>query len=164
MMRLETLKKVNRYAWVAAGLIALTAGGVAAWARSPGGHSSLNAELIDAARSGNGTEVRFLLTLGADPNAQGKNGDTALIAATYAPESSGPIVTRMIDGHMVCHQDTTPAAYGEIVHALMSAGADPKLANRQGMTAITRAQEIHAYDYLPELTAGIRGLSKGGNR
>ena len=153
--------KVAARRWAVAALLAFTIGAATAWAHSPRGRRNLNAELIAAARDGNGTEVRFLLALGADPNARDRDGDTALIAAAYAPARPGPIVMRSINGHGSCGQESIPAAYGEIVHALMCSGADPMLENRQGLTAIARAQEIRAYDYLPELTAGIRGRSKG---
>lgn len=93
----------------------------------------LNEPLATAASEGDIREVKFLLKLGASPNAEGVDGMTnALISASQ-------------NGH------------AEVVRLLLEKGADVRRHDDQGETALERAREGH----YPEIVSMLeRAASK----
>src|SRR5438045_3159603 len=93
-------------------LVCLAFGFVCAWvslsASGPG--------LVDAAKSGDLAAVRSLLKGGADPNAAGPDGSTAV--------------------HWAVHRDNL-----EMVNALLAAGARPDLVTRYKVAPLTLAAQ-----------------------
>ena len=80
-----------------------------------------NVRLIQAAERGNLTDVQIALNGGADVNAKGNKGWTALIAASYCGYTYG--------------------SYAEVVKLLLAKGADVNVKNSKGKTALVIAKD-----------------------
>jgi len=102
---------------------------------------------IGAVRSGNVAEVRQMLAQGADPNApEGVNNWTPLLHAVHKNQLGS--VAALLDGHADPNRavhSMTPlmmaAGYGytPIVRVLLTRGADPRLRDLDGLTAVDYA-------------------------
>ena len=121
--------------------------------------------------------ITSLVRNGADVNARGEGGTTALMFAAMFNTNPEIITTLVRDGadvHARGEDGTTAlmaAAYGntnsEIINALLENGASPRLVNDEGKTAFDYAKEnealknTEAYWRLNELRYGNPTKPKG---
>ena len=106
-----------------------------------------SSSFIGAVRSGNVAEVRQMLAQGADPNApEGANDWTPLMHAIHKNQIGS--VAALLDGHADPNRAVngeTPlmmaAGYGytPIVRLLLARGADPRIRDLDGETAVDYA-------------------------
>ena len=105
--------------------------------------------LIEAAAAGDVQRIRKLLAAGADPNARGDGGTTALLAATKArqPDAFQALLDGGADVDLQDGRLDNPFLYAgaegilDILRLATDAGADPAITNRYGGIAIIPASE-----------------------
>lgn len=116
--------------------------------------SAMNTPLLDAARHGDAPAVRQLLDRGALPDTRNDQGQTALLVATHANQvevakvliEAGVDVDHLNRLHWtalleaVILGDGGPR-YVEIVRRLLAAGADPRITDKEGVTALEHARQ-----------------------
>ena len=110
---------------------------------------NMNKQLILAAEAGDTARVQQLLHAGAQINAQDERGRTAVMAATHGNQVA--TVALLIETGADIHQQDelldNPFLYAgaegllEILQLTIAAGADTKLTNRYGGTALIPAAE-----------------------
>ncbi|MEJ2086386.1 MAG: ankyrin repeat domain-containing protein [Acidobacteriota bacterium] len=98
----------------ASNLFSLAAASLLAAVHSAGSRDRFDAELCDAASSGNVSRVKALLADGVSADSADEDGTTALMAAAFAGER-------------------------EIVELMLQAEADPNLQDEAGLTALMNA-------------------------
>jgi len=118
-------------------------------------HTQLNKELIVAAKAGNASEMRQLLSQGANPNAD-EDGLTVLFWATTnnhvecmeaLGEALGEDRVPMVDLNKIHYDKMTPLMFAvifgktEALHWLLDNGADWLLTNSNGNTALDLAKQ-----------------------
>jgi ankyrin repeat protein len=118
-----------------------------------------NAQLIQAAESGDTAAVLALLQGGADINAQDERGRTPVMAATHANQVATvqALIEAGADINFRDHRSDNPFLYAsaegltEIVNLTIAAGADTRLTNRFGGTALIPAAERGHVEIVREL-------------
>src|SRR5260370_871056 len=117
--------------------------------------------LLDAAEAGDNAEVRNLLREGADVNAKGSYGSTALIGAA-ARGHTNTLRTLLEKGADVNAKDNngrtalTEAAFEghtDTVRALLEQGADVNVRDTDGDTALSKAEKQNYSDIIALLKA-----------
>jgi ankyrin repeat protein len=131
--------------------------------------------LIDAARSGNVQSIRAMVAQGADPNAPaGLNGWTPLEHAVHKHQVGS--LTALLDAGAVPNRSsaegTTPlmmaAGYGytDMVQILLRRGANPRLTDLHGMTAldlaITGVSDIDRFTLFDCQNETVKALQAAG--
>ena len=116
--------------------------------------SDLDAKLLDAAQKNDPTDVRALLTAGADANARAADGSTPMIYAAHFGDVRGvqallgakgdPNLTNRY-GVGPMHEAALRADAG-LLETLITAGADVDLALPQGETALMLASRTSGVD------------------
>jgi uncharacterized protein len=125
--------------------------------------TSVNEELIQAAKAGNTARVLELLGQGADINAQDARGRTPVMAATYGNhvETVAALLRAGADVNIRDDMLNNPFLYAgaegflEILKLAYDAGTDPTITNRYGGIAIIPASErghVEVVEYLLEHT------------
>ena len=126
---------------------------------SPAEQQALDAQLIQAAESGDPRAVLSLLAAGAKINATDERGRTAVIAATHANqvETVRALITAGADINIRDNRLDNPFLYAsaeglfEIVQLTIEANADTRLTNRFGRTALIPAAERGHVEIVREL-------------
>ena len=144
---------------------AAVAGGAAIWLVTGGvvAGAADDAQLLDAARRGDGSAVRALLDAGSDANARQPDGATALHWAAHRDDAlmARGLLRAGAEVDAANTYGVTPLslaaanASAAMVELLLAAGADPNAARESGETPLMRAAatgSVAAVDAL--LTAG----------
>lgn len=109
-------------------------------------------DLNRAASEGNLQRIRAPLTAGADVNARGPNGRTALMRSAPAGNTQGvdlllanganPNITDYKEGRtgLIIAAE---AGHNEVASSLFNTGADPNSKDRLGETAMSNAQRLN---------------------
>ena len=111
--------------------------------------TALNSRLFDAATGGDAAAVRTAITEGADLEARGSGGMTALIAATKGNRIDAALALIDAGADVNAKDDIVDSAYlyagarghDEILRATLEHGADLRSTNRYGGTALIPASE-----------------------
>ena len=111
--------------------------------------TALNSRLFDAATTGDATAVRVAIAEGADLEARGSGGMTALIAATKGNRIDAALALIDAGADVNAKDDIVDSAYlyagarghDEILRATLAHGADLRSTNRFGGTALIPASE-----------------------
>src|SRR6266550_2772177 len=114
---------------------------------APAGSQDLNKELLDAAEAGDTAEVQSLLREGANPNAKGGYGSTALMGAAVRghTETARALLEKGAEVNAKSKYDDTAlihAAYAgdtDTVVALLEKGAEVNAKDDMGKTALIEA-------------------------
>ncbi|OZB89820.1 MAG: hypothetical protein B7X41_00785 [Microbacterium sp. 14-71-5] len=111
--------------------------------------TALNSRLFDAATAGDAAAVRAAIAEGADLEARGSGGMTALIAATKGNRIDAALALIDAGADVNAKDDIVDSAYlyagarghDEILRATLEHGADLRSTNRYGGTALIPASE-----------------------
>ena len=131
-------------------------------------HQSGITPLIQAAVDWNSEIIRLLLELGADPNLQGQQGESALTKATRSTSQWRKAKADESPNHM----DEKGIAWvvqnecDECVHLLLEAGADTESCDSQEQTpliACARGNRLASFRLLLEAGAVVNALDKYGH-
>lgn len=120
---------------------------------------AMNAQLIAAAERGDTTTALQLLAAGAAINSRDERGRTAVMAATHSNQVAtvGALIAAGADIHIQDNRLDNPFLYAgaegllEILKLTIDAGANTKLTNRFGGTALIPAAERGHIDVIKEL-------------
>lgn len=116
---------------------------------------NLDRNLLTAIKKGKATQVKKLLSRGADPNYRNPNGERPLVAA--AEKGKLPIVSDLITHGADLNQEdkhkNTPLivaiakTFFPIVKELLAGGANPNLQNALGQTPLYLAMKFYALTF-----------------
>lgn len=120
---------------------------------------NMDRKLIEYAEQGNTEEVKRLLKSGADINATGEGGRTAVLAATYhnQVETVDALIEAGADINIRDHNRNNVFLYAgaegllDILRLAIDAGADVTLTNRYGGTALIPAADRGHVEIVREL-------------
>src|SRR6266513_1232095 len=120
------------------------------------GSQDLNKKLLDAAEAGDTAEVRSLLREGANPNAKGGYGSTALMGAAVRGHTEtvrallekGAEVNAKGNTGRTALMEAALEGYTETVRTLLEAGADITVRDRDGETALSGAEKHNYSDVI----------------
>ncbi|HEV2703565.1 MAG TPA: ankyrin repeat domain-containing protein [Steroidobacteraceae bacterium] len=133
------------------------------------------APLVAAAQSGNESEALALVAQGADVNARGADGTTALMWAAHndAVDLTGALLRKGADARAVNLYGTSAmeqaaiGAYTPILKLLLNAGADVDSPNSEGQTAlmvVARTGNVAAAKLLLRHGAAVNAMEKWGGQ
>jgi ankyrin repeat protein len=170
-MRAERARLVVALARTA--VLAATASAALAFAVTNAEASEL--ELLDAAEAGDGATALRLLAEGADAQAAGADGTTALMWAAYNDDLD--LVRRLTDAGADVSAKNEFGSFAlleaailgsaPIIEALLDAGADPNAENPEGETAlmaVARTGNVDAAELLLDAGADINATEDWGGQ
>lgn len=160
--------------WVSVGLAACGVSRIQSAVVTDAEGATMSAELIRAAAEGNTARVKELIARGAPLNGQDARGRTAAMAATHGNhvETARALLEAGADVNLRDQMLDNPflyagaAGYLEILKLAYAAGADPRITNRFGGTALIPACErghVAVVEYLlNETTVDVNHVNNLG--
>jgi ankyrin repeat protein len=131
--------------------------------------------LLEASEAGNHDAALAALKTGADVNARGPDGTTALIWAAYNDDAE--LVAKLVDAGADANaknefgasalSEAAIAGYADVVAALLEGGADANITNPEGETplmAVARTGNVEAATLLLDAGADVNAIELWGQQ